>query len=146
MSKIRSIFGKPPKDRFGCGFLTRRDIDEILESRFDEARQERFEEHQREGCTECLYLAAALEQFTRILKDGVLGIEAEQFSEIEQGLRINLRREYEKIFARNGLPVSSLPWAREVSTDDLEHIAAAGPDGPRNGFDRDPDDDDRSTH
>lgn len=143
MTNIRS-FSDAPDKRFGCGFLSRRDVDEMLEGRLDDARRERFEQHQREGCTDCLYLAASLEQFARVLRDGVLGIEARQFADVEPGLKVHLRQEYERLFARNGLPVSSLPWAREISTDDLEHIAAAGPDALCNGIEHDPDEDDPS--
>lgn len=138
MGKVESIFDARRRAKFGCGFLSQRDVDELLEGKLIDSRRERFEKHQREGCAECLHLAAAIEQFRRVLDEGVLQIEADRFARSEHDLKRRLQEEFERTFA--DADRRKTPWGSEISTDDLEQIVAAGPDGPR--ADPDPEADD----
>jgi len=133
MSKVESIFGAR-RNKFGCGFLTHRDIDELLEGKLSAERTDRFQQHQRGGCNECLLLGASVERFRRILEEGVLEVEAGQFAKTEQALKERLREEFQQMFSAAEVTMVEAPWSRELSTDDLEHIAAAGPDTPPTGY------------
>jgi hypothetical protein len=144
MSKVESIFGARRRGKFGCGFLAQRDVEEMLEGKLADSRRERFDVHLREGCSECLHLSAAIEEFQRVLDKGALGIEAEQFAETEHALKLRVREEFERTFAERGRSHTP-PWGREISTDELEQIVAAGPDSQRNDeAGRDPDDPEES--
>jgi len=129
MSKIESIVGARNRGHFGCGFLSQRDIDDLLSSGLDASRSERLEQH-RVQCEECVHLVAAVERFREVIDGGVLETEARQFAEREQAVKLRLRQEFERTFGPSGRRGGSVPWGREMSADELEYIAAAGPDGP----------------
>jgi len=129
MSKVRSIFGSPGRSKFGCGSLSQRDIDDLLSGELDELRSERFEEHCR-VCDECVRLSVAVERFRTLVDEGVLESEARRFALGERSIKARLREEFERAIVDSGQRGGSLPWGREMSADELEQIAAAGPDGP----------------
>jgi len=129
MSKIESIFGARDRGKFGCGFLSQRDVDDLLTSELEGPRFDRLEQHRLE-CEECVHLLAAVERFRAVIDDGVLESEARQFAESEQAVKARLREEFALTLGSSGRR-GSPPWGREMSTDELEYIAAAGPDGPQ---------------
>jgi hypothetical protein len=138
---VRSIFGR--SRAFGCGSLSRHQVDRFLEGGLDESTWVDFQGHAR-SCNECRHLADALEIFRELLEDGVMATERAAFERSERTLRARLRQELER------LPSGSRGFFRgaaDLSCEELEQIAAAGPQDPKaddgirddDATDRDPD-------
>jgi len=130
VSKVESIFGARRRAKFGCGFLSARDVEELLEGRLEASRVERFERHLAEGCVECLHLSAAIEEFRRVLTDGAVAAEVSAFVRTERSLKRTLREAFARALRGRATAPSNLPWERELTAEELESIAAAGPPVP----------------
>lgn len=137
---VRSIFGG--SRAFGCGALSRRQVDLFLEGGLDEESWDRFRSH-GQTCHECRHLAEALDIFRELLENGVLDAERAAFERSERTLRARLRQELER------LPPGKrrlLARTADLSCEQLEQIAAAGPEEVAAGdlAERDEKDDDTS--
>ena len=113
----------------GCGFLSPREVDALVEGRLKARRLGLFDTHRGEGCGECLHLHAAAESFRDILEHGVLAAERTAFGRTRRGVEARLGQEVDRLREQGSRrSLLGLPWGvgRGLSSDELEQIAAAG--------------------
>ncbi len=112
----------------GCGFLSSREVDALIEGRLGARRAGLFDAHRDRGCGECLHLHAAAESFREILEHGVLEAEQTAFARIRRSVEVRLGQEVDRLQDGSGRSLFGRPWGvgRGLSADELEQIAAAG--------------------
>jgi hypothetical protein len=125
MRKLTSMFSRRRDPDLGCGFLSQREVDSLVEGHLAGDRQARFGQHLLEGCAECLHLSEAVQEFRRILEQGPLQAEKAAFERGRRAILARLREEARRAAEEDGTVVQ-FPWARGMSTAELEQIAAAG--------------------
>jgi hypothetical protein len=84
--------GDASPEASGCGFLSADEIEAAIGSPLPAARREAFERHVADGCGRCALLAADLDVFAGVVRDGVLAAERDEFEAGRELLEARLRR------------------------------------------------------
>ena len=112
------IFTRKHQGDIGCGFLSQREIDSLLEGDLAAERLRSFRRHQGTGCGECLHLGEAIDHFQSAIEHGPMESERIRFGGTTRIVKAHLRRALERAHSEGtwGIGVG-------LSSSELEQMA-----------------------